>query len=81
MLGLSFRIFTVPVGLIFPRRQSTTGMEDLETLEAGMFDEPLDAKRRGLGLTDCRVLLRYHENEISKDMAEIHQNDTISKNA
>ncbi|RSM00684.1 hypothetical protein CEP52_008958 [Fusarium oligoseptatum] len=53
MLGLSLRIFTVPVGFIFPRRQSTTSMEDLETLEAGMFDEPLDAKRRGLGLTDC----------------------------
>lgn len=60
MLGLSLRIFTVPVpagflgSLIFPRRHSSAaaGMEDLETLEAGMFDEPLDARRRGLGLTD-----------------------------
>ncbi|KAJ3524478.1 hypothetical protein NM208_g12046 [Fusarium decemcellulare] len=60
MLGLSFTTFVVPVpkadgfwgSFIFPRRRPSTEIQYLETLEAGMFDEPLDARRRGLGLTD-----------------------------
>ncbi|KAF4470959.1 hypothetical protein FALBO_2128 [Fusarium albosuccineum] len=66
MLGLSFTTFIVPVpkadgfwgSFIFPRRRPSTEIQYLETLEAGMFDEPLDARRRGLGLTDCVFMIR-----------------------
>jgi hypothetical protein len=49
MLGLSFPSFWV-----FPRRRSTVDAEVayLECLEAGNFDEPLNVRRKELGLSD-----------------------------
>ncbi|KAF4982416.1 hypothetical protein FZEAL_1934 [Fusarium zealandicum] len=63
MLGITFTTFIVPVpnaeritgfweGLLFPRRRPTTVVPDLGALEEGMLDEPLDSRRRALGLRD-----------------------------
>lgn len=55
MLGLSFFNVPVPnVWVIFPRRRSTVDAEVayLETLEAGILDEPLYIRRKELGMSD-----------------------------